>query len=159
MTPSASIALLKPAIQRMQAVAGSSTDILSAVIFRTTPYPSHRAFFKGSMAEGSSTAGNEHDLKSSARPSTVTRPCSGTIIAYDKRLLDRTGEAESSCHWLQGGPGPANVDPNMRGALLPAWWSTCVHAMSYSANFDTTVTPKKIPSKMATQRNKATEKV
>lgn len=31
--------------------------------------------------------------------------------------------------------------------------------MSYSANFDTTVTPKKMPSKMATQRNETTEKV
>jgi hypothetical protein len=86
---------------------------------------------------------------------------SGTLIAYAKRLLDGTGEAESKLAviGLQGGPGPANVDPNMRGALLQAWRSTYVHAMSYSANFDTTLTPNKMPSKMATQRNKTTEKV
>lgn len=95
-TPSAAVALFKPAIQRMQAVAGSSTDILSAVIFRTTLYPSYRAFFKGSIAEGSSMVGitsmiSSHLLGQAQLPDLG----SGTLIAYAKRSLDRTGEAES----------------------------------------------------------------
>lgn len=86
---------------------------------------------------------------------------SGTLIAYAKLSLNKAGKAEFKLAiiGLQGGAGPANVDLNMRGALLPAWRLTYVHAISYRANFNKTVPPKKMPSKMATRRNKTTEKV
>ncbi|EFY91870.1 isoamyl alcohol oxidase, putative [Metarhizium acridum CQMa 102] len=162
MTASAAIALIKPTVKRMQAVAGSSTHAPSVAISTTASYSSYRAFFEGLMAGGSSTAGAMSMISSHLLGrAELSDLDSDRLVAYAKRFLNGTGEAKSKLAviGLQGGPGPANVDPNMRGALLPAWRSTYIHAMSYSATFDTTLTPKKMLSKTAAQLSNTTEKL
>lgn len=162
MTASAAIALVKPTIQRMQAAAGSNTNLVSVAISTTTSYPSYHAFFQGLMAGASSTAGAMSMFSSRLLGRAELSDLDpARLISYAKRFVNGTGEAKSKLAviGLQGGPGPANVDPNMRGALLPTWRSAYVHAMSYSATFDTRLTPNKMLSKMATQLNETTERL
>ncbi|KAJ4003936.1 hypothetical protein NW752_010972 [Fusarium irregulare] len=60
------------------------------------------------------------------------------LVEYAKRLVSYGFVVIG----LQGGPGPANVDKNMRGALLPAWRSNYLHLMSYGAKFNQSLVPQ-----------------
>jgi len=43
---------------------------------------------------------------------------------------------------LQGGPGPAKVPEEMRGALNPVWRETYIHAIALTAAINATGVPK-----------------
>ncbi|KAH8647012.1 hypothetical protein BGZ61DRAFT_501286 [Ilyonectria robusta] len=50
---------------------------------------------------------------------------------------------------LQGGPGPRNVDPSMRGALLPSWRTTYLHTIGMASALYMTLSPQDTLNKAA----------
>jgi FAD/FMN-containing dehydrogenase len=154
--------LTQMAINRIRTVTGNDSRILSIVASNTTTYPTYRSFFKALNAGGSSVAGSysmpssrllgRHELLGISRD---------TLVGYLKRVLANNDPSKSgmAVFGLQGGLGPARIPESMRGALLPAWRSIYLHAMSYSLTFDTTLSPTKSLQKAAKDLNGSKEKL
>ncbi|SCV47678.1 uncharacterized protein FFB14_09959 [Fusarium fujikuroi] len=150
------------AIDRIYTFTGNDHSILSIVASNTTVHPTYKGFFEALNAGGSNQAG-AYSMPSSRllgrrETSEINQK---TLISYLKRMitnLDPEGSGMAVIG-LQGGLGPAKTPRSMRGALLSAWRSTYLHAMSYSLTLDTTLTPTETLEKGARELNDSKEKL
>ncbi|SCN99168.1 uncharacterized protein FFB20_12078 [Fusarium fujikuroi] len=131
------------AIDRIYTFTGNDHSILSIVASNTTVHPTYKGFFEALNAGGSNQAG-AYSMPSSR------------LLGRRETYPEGSGMAVIG---LQGGPGPAKTPRSMRGALLPAWRSTYLHAMSYSLTLDTTLTPTETLEKGARELNDSKEKL
>ncbi|QGI87422.1 hypothetical protein CEK25_002378 [Fusarium fujikuroi] len=135
--------LVQMAIDRIYTFTGNDHSILSIVASNTTVHPTYKGFFEALNAGGSNQAG-AYSMPSSR------------LLGRRETYPEGSGMAVIG---LQGGPGPAKTPRSMRGALLPAWRSTYLHAMSYSLTLDTTLTPTETLEKGARELNDSKEKL
>ncbi|VTT57516.1 unnamed protein product [Fusarium fujikuroi] len=140
--------LVQMAIDRIYTFTGNDHSILSIVASNTTVHPTYKGFFEALNAGVDSSVAEKHVKQK-------------TLISYLKRMITNSDPEGSGMAviGLQGGPGPAKTPRSMRGALLPAWRSTYLHAMSYSLTLDTTLTPTETLEKGARELNDSKEKL
>lgn len=134
-------------ISRIRSAAGGNSSVLSVTASETSDPIPYKTFFEALNAAGSNQAGavsvpTSHLL---GRPE-LSEIDDDTLISYLRRAITNSVPSNSGygVFGLQGGPGPAKTPENMRGALLPAWRHTYLHAMSYSTTVDTSLKPSEL---------------
>ncbi|KAF2008819.1 FAD-dependent monooxygenase [Aaosphaeria arxii CBS 175.79] len=135
-TASAFKSLLEPVIARM--ASKEQNETLSVTLSEPTVLPSYSALFEV-LNPGPSRCG-DISLTSSrllGRPELTDLP-EDELRTHLQNIMNVqvTGRQSRLVFGLQGGPGPRNVEKEMRGALTPAWRKAYIHLMSTGAVVD-----------------------
>lgn len=130
--------LIQPVIARMQAQGGSNAAL--SVTWSGLEYcPSYAAYYANNSGSASSTAGQLSLLSSRllGRAELLDDITTSEVASYLRRILQSKDETGSmNVIGLQGGPGPANVPENMRGALNPVWRSAYLHVITMGSGLN-----------------------
>ncbi|KAJ4141799.1 hypothetical protein NW768_001017 [Fusarium equiseti] len=138
-SPSAVEKLMNSTKKHLLNASGGGNNTLVTIATSELSESSYLSFFNDMNAGGSHTAGAMSMMSSRllGHPE-LSELDQNKLVDYAKRLVSYGFVVIG----LQGGPGPAKVDKNMRGALLPAWRSNYLHVMSYGAEFNKSLTPQ-----------------
>lgn len=134
-------ALVKPLVANLSTKAANT--MLSANYSTLVTYSTYFEFFEANNI-AADTAG-EASLMSSRLlgRKELSETVQADVASYLKRLLQSKSKgANLAVIGMQGGPGPANVPEEMRGALNPVWRTTYLHAITFGSGLDPTADPK-----------------
>ncbi|KAI2465969.1 hypothetical protein F4781DRAFT_407394 [Annulohypoxylon bovei var. microspora] len=135
-------ALLEPV---RTAIAGQAEDgILDVAVTESTLYPSYMDFFNFLQASGSGAgSGSLISSRLLGRAELSDLPTSSVQYHLQQVMQSQTeGLGSQLILGLQGGPGPAQVEEAMRGALNPVWRTAYVHTLATGADTDLTIAPQ-----------------
>jgi hypothetical protein len=150
-------AIVAPVITKLRAQGSNSSFAITWA--KPSTFSTFNDFFDSTNGSPSSAGGGSIMSSRLLGRRELSNISQADVVSYLQRVMTSQNESSGGLMivGLQGGPGPANVPQDMRGALNPVWRSAYLHTIVLGASIDSSSDPQTALSAAAEWVNSYTE--